>query len=151
MEGVTNYELIKPRRTLTRKQKSDIFVREHGICHICEEKIDGLKEKWDADHVNPRGITGKDTLDEYKPAHLDCHKIKTKEDVKTIAKCNRIRANNLGAPKAKSRPIPGSKASGIRKKMNGTVQTKCDDCGANWADWPSKLCPGCEAYQAHQG
>ena len=26
---------------------------------------------------------------------------------------------------------------------------RCDDCGVNWADPPSKLCPGCQAYAAH--
>jgi hypothetical protein len=25
----------------------------------------------------------------------------------------------------------------------------CEDCGKYAADYPSKLCPGCEAYQAH--
>ena len=27
----------------------------------------------------------------------------------------------------------------------------CADCGKNWADYPSKLCPGCEAYREHTG
>ena len=27
----------------------------------------------------------------------------------------------------------------------------CEDCRKNWADWPSKLCPGCEAYREHTG
>jgi hypothetical protein len=26
----------------------------------------------------------------------------------------------------------------------------CDACGRNRSDPPSKLCPGCEAYMAHQ-
>lgn len=30
------------------------------------------------------------------------------------------------------------------------VAKKCDDCGKNWADPPSRLCPGCQAYQEHQ-
>jgi hypothetical protein len=25
----------------------------------------------------------------------------------------------------------------------------CEDCGKNYADPPSRMCPGCEAYQAH--
>jgi hypothetical protein len=32
-----------------------------------------------------------------------------------------------------------------------TVHRKrCRDCGTNWADPPSPLCPGCDAYQEHQ-
>jgi hypothetical protein len=27
---------------------------------------------------------------------------------------------------------------------------RCAECGENWADLPSSLCPGCEAYRAHQ-
>ena len=27
---------------------------------------------------------------------------------------------------------------------------KCEECGINYADPPSKLCPGCEAYRGHQ-
>ena len=26
---------------------------------------------------------------------------------------------------------------------------KCEECGKNYADPPSKLCPGCQAYQEH--
>jgi hypothetical protein len=28
---------------------------------------------------------------------------------------------------------------------------RCVDCGLNWADPPSQLCPGCEAYREHTG
>jgi hypothetical protein len=27
---------------------------------------------------------------------------------------------------------------------------KCEGCLQNWADPPSRLCPGCEAYSEHQ-
>lgn len=27
---------------------------------------------------------------------------------------------------------------------------KCEQCHQNWADLPSLLCPGCEAYLEHQ-
>ena len=28
---------------------------------------------------------------------------------------------------------------------------RCDECGTNWADHPSRLCPGCNAYREHTG
>lgn len=28
---------------------------------------------------------------------------------------------------------------------------RCIDCLTNWADPPSKLCPGCQAYRDHTG
>ena len=27
---------------------------------------------------------------------------------------------------------------------------RCEECGINWADPPSRICPGCEAYREHQ-
>ena len=27
---------------------------------------------------------------------------------------------------------------------------RCSGCGKHWADPPSDLCPGCEAYREHQ-
>lgn len=27
---------------------------------------------------------------------------------------------------------------------------KCEGCETNYADFPSKLCPGCQAYKEHQ-
>ena len=30
-----------------------------------------------------------------------------------------------------------------------TAAKLCAECGTNYADPPSKLCPGCEAYQEH--
>jgi len=30
-----------------------------------------------------------------------------------------------------------------------TRRIRCTWCGKNWADLPSRLCPGCEAYQSH--
>ena len=27
---------------------------------------------------------------------------------------------------------------------------KCSGCDSNYADYPSKLCPGCQAYKDHQ-
>jgi hypothetical protein len=27
---------------------------------------------------------------------------------------------------------------------------RCEECGTHWADPPSKLCPGCQAYREHQ-
>lgn len=30
------------------------------------------------------------------------------------------------------------------------VPERCEGCGINYADPPSKLCPGCQAYRDHQ-
>lgn len=30
-----------------------------------------------------------------------------------------------------------------------TRRRKCKECNQDWADFPSRLCPGCKAYQEH--
>ena len=103
------------RRSLTRAQRVRIFDAHNGRCHICGQKIDGVREQWDADHVVPRGLTGSDDLKEYAPAHKDCHKAKTKEDNRTVKKAVRARAKHLGIK-------PASKwQSKYKRKMDGTV------------------------------
>jgi hypothetical protein len=36
------------------------------------------------------------------------------------------------------------------KKQPPKKPLMCEDCGKYPADYPSRLCPGCEAYQEHQ-
>ncbi len=42
-------------------------------------------------------------------------------------------------------------AEQVRRTYAWLLPKRCDDCGVNWADYPSKLCPGCEAYREHTG
>lgn len=37
-----------------------------------------------------------------------------------------------------------------KKPKESQRPRKCEECGKYWADWPSRLCPGCEAYREHQ-
>ena len=37
-----------------------------------------------------------------------------------------------------------------KKPTSREKRRRCDGCGVNWADPPSALCPGCEAYCEHQ-
>ena len=112
------------RRRLTEKQQTQLFLEHGGICHICEQKIWAERgEKWEVEHVLALAIYGRDDWENLRPAHVKCHKGKTREDRKILAKSDRIRARHLGVPKIpRGRAIPGSRASGIRKRMNGTVE-----------------------------
>lgn len=74
------------------------------------------------DHVLPDALGGEPTLENCAVLCRACHDEKThKSDVPRISKMKRQRVRNLGA-KTTARPIPGSKASGIRRRMNGTVE-----------------------------
>ena len=93
-----------PRKSLTRNQRAELFLEHKGICYLCSQRIKAESgEAWEVEHVEAREISGRDDWENLRPAHVDCHKVKTREDKKVIAKCNRVRNNYLGIkPKKKS-------------------------------------------------
>lgn len=89
------------------------------ICHICKGEIDLAISSWEAEHPVPFALGGRDVW----PAHWRCHKTKTATDASEIAKGKRMRDRNLGI-KRSARPMPGSRASGLRKRMDGSVERR---------------------------
>lgn len=108
------------RQRLSTRDRVRIFQAADGCCHICEMKIQPGQE-WDVSHPTPLELGGADDDANRRPAHRRCHRILTAtEDVPAIRKAQRREARHLGA-KRTSRPIPGSKASGWKRKLNGEV------------------------------
>ena len=104
----------RPRKSLTRNQRAELFLEHGGICYLCKCIINaGRGEAWEVEHVEAREISGRDDWANLRPAHVDCHKVKTKEDKAIIAKCNRVRNKHLGIRKRTS-------FRGWRK-MNGDI------------------------------
>jgi len=75
------------------------------------------------DHIIPICIGGANGEINIEPLCRDCHSIKTKLDVRLKAKVARVRAKHLGL-RVKRNPFPGSRASGLRKRMNGRVERR---------------------------
>lgn len=50
------------------------------------------------------------------------HGDKSKADVAEKSKVYRVKKRHYGLKKPKGRPLPGTRASGIRKRMDGTVE-----------------------------
>jgi 5-methylcytosine-specific restriction protein A len=88
-------------------------------CRVQIAPATGLE--WD--HIVPLELGGDDTLENLQPLCKADHKIKTALDVARIAKAKRVSARHLGIKGAKA-IIPGSKASGLRKRLNGTVERR---------------------------
>ena len=88
-------------------------------CHICQGEIDLAISTWEAEHPVPFALGGRDVW----PVHWRCHKVKTARDVSERAKGKRIRERNLGI-KRSARPMMGSKASGFKRKMDGSVERR---------------------------
>jgi hypothetical protein len=76
------------------------------------------------EHVQPDGLQGEPTLENCKVHCRNCADTKTfTDDNPRMAKADRVLKATYGL-KAKKRPMPGSKASGFRKKMNGAVERR---------------------------
>lgn len=109
------------RRSVTVAYLVALFKAKNGVCHICGGKIQP-GEGWDRSHVIPLALGGADDATNEDVAHRKCHRDLTAAvDVPNIAKAKRREAAHLGIRKPKGRPMPGSRASGLRKKMDGSV------------------------------
>lgn len=111
------------RRSLSTRDRARIFAKHDGQCHLCGGKIT-VGERWEVSHDTPLELGGADDDSNMAPAHYKCHRAITAEvDIPRIAKAKRREAIHTGA-KRTSRPIPGSRASGLRKRMNGEVERR---------------------------
>lgn len=112
--GATADSAIPPR------VKVRITLRQNGRCDGCQRKFDP-KLKPEFDH-RPALVNGGQNRESMIVAVChECHSARTKEDVAEKSKVRTLQAKRFGIHKS-SRPMPGSKASGIRKRMDGTVE-----------------------------
>lgn len=111
------------RRRWTDLQRLGIFTANGGICHLCGGKINAVKEPWELEHVIALAMGGDDDEANLRPAHVRCHKGKTRQDAGNLSKARSREVRHMGAHKARN-PLPGSKASGWKKKMSGEVERR---------------------------
>jgi hypothetical protein len=114
----SRWTLPQLRKSLTRKQRVQIFMKTDGRCHECGQRLE--IKGWDAHHPQALALLGPDDIDALVPLCKPCHKVDTADDVKTIAKCKRVRDKHIGAKKSKS-PLPFGRDSPLKKKMDGSV------------------------------
>jgi 5-methylcytosine-specific restriction protein A len=95
------------RKRRTPQQREAICVAHDWICCICAGKIDPVREKWILEHKLALAAGGADDDTNLAPAHYRCAIEKTKDDVKTIAKINRVRAKHLGTKTKSQRGFKG--------------------------------------------
>lgn len=97
-----------------------VFLREGGRCHLSGRKI-MPGELWELDHKRALINGGEHRESNLFPALRDKHRQKTAVDVAEKATTARKRSKHLGI-KQSAHPLPGSRASGIRKRMSGKVE-----------------------------
>ena len=122
---------MSARREFSRKQ------RAHIVCRATDPKTGKLRcegcglvlglKRYEIDHTIAEALI----IDKSKPLTIEdgqllgvecCHRGgKTADDIRRIRKADRQRDRHTGAMKPASRPIPGSKRSGVKKHMDGSV------------------------------
>ena len=98
------------------------FERYGGKCGACGRKV-GAGLAWQLDHIIALANGGQNQEGNLQPLCVECHRQKTNTDVATKSKIARVRAKHVGVKK-RGRPIPGSKASGWRRRFDGTVERR---------------------------
>ncbi|MCO5157525.1 MAG: HNH endonuclease [Aquamicrobium sp.] len=100
------------RRRFTYKDRARIFAANNGTCHICKQKIDGVREAWEIEHVIAWELTRDDSDENLRPAHIACHKQKThKQDRPAINEAKRREAKHTGAKRPSSKLAARQKQS----------------------------------------
>lgn len=109
------------RREFSKQVRRDAFLRAKGCCEgkDCGVKLDNRTVEYD--HNIPDWMGGEPTLENCVVLCKVCHKQKTgKKDIPVIAKTKRLQDRRMGI--RNSSRLPGTRASGIRKRMDGTVE-----------------------------
>ena len=118
-----DYLITRPQRRITFSTsfRLSLFLKRKGLCSICSLKIDAGKA-WDIDHIIPLGLGGTNEPNNLQILCKHCHHSKTSQsDIPRIAKTKRLKARHLGARPPSTRPIPGSRRSPWKRKMDGSV------------------------------
>ncbi|WP_456684543.1 HNH endonuclease [Bradyrhizobium sp. P5_C11_2] len=109
------------RRSLSGRRRLQAWERTAGTCVICGQRIDGVRERWTVEHIRALELGGADDLENMGPAHEACGREKTRDDHARAAEAKRQKIRHLGADVGPARPLPGSRACALKRKVNGTV------------------------------
>jgi len=101
------------RKTFNAKDRARIFAANGGVCHICRGKIDNTREAFEIEHVIPWALTQDDSDENLRPAHKNCHRRKTDQDVADIARAKRREAKHKGY----ARPQKRIQSAGFAKEQ----------------------------------
>ncbi len=107
------------RREFPQKVRLAAFKRANGRCEECTCIL--RPGRYAYDHVLADGLGGEPTLENCRVVCDPCHGVKTaNDDVPRMAKADRARKKIMDGKKSKN-PIPGSRGTRWKKKMDGTV------------------------------
>ena len=107
------------RREFTKAVKLAAWQRCNGQCEGCTCRL--MVGRFEYHHKVECTYDGEATLENCQVLCIPCHDAITGKRAKDVAKSNRVRNKFLGIKKAKGAPMPGSKRSRWKRRMDGTV------------------------------
>lgn len=107
------------RKPMTKQRRVRIFLSRNGECCLCHTQIRAHAEDWFIEHPEAVNLGGSDDDADLWPAHTKCKPAKDAADAGLIEHRNSAIDKNCTLAPRKSRPMPGSRASGWKKLMNG--------------------------------
>jgi 5-methylcytosine-specific restriction protein A len=113
-QGKTDDSVAPPRVKLRR------LLHFGRTCQICFQPIDGNAE---FDHQVALINGGLNCEANLVPVHPKCHKLKTLRDLSQKAATARTQKSHYGLKQSRN-PMPGSRRSKWKRKMNGTVELR---------------------------
>lgn len=112
---------VEKRKALSPKQRMQLFVDRGGVCCVCKGKIH-VAEKWIVEHLDPLSRTGTNDLSNLDVAHEKCARSKTSKEATERSKIRSVATKHFGAgKKRKGAPMPGSRDSKWKRRLDGTV------------------------------
>ena len=85
------------RWNLALHRRLKVSEKTGGLCVLCDSKIDGVRERWIAEHIRALELGGADDFDNLGPAHDTCATDKTREDHRRTAQAKRQKIRHIGA------------------------------------------------------
>jgi hypothetical protein len=113
--GTTKRKAMSPTRRLR------IWETCKGVCCLCHQKIDGVRDLWIIEHKRALELGGVDEDANCAPAHKLCAERKTNGatgDHAMAAKAKRMKRAHLGIKKAKTK-LAGGKGSKWKRTIGG--------------------------------
>ncbi|MFD0463323.1 HNH endonuclease [Microvirga aerilata] len=108
------------RRKLSPRRRLQVWESTGGVCVLCTRRIDGVRERWIAEHIRALELGGVDDLSNIGPAHEACAVTKTREDHRRAAHAKRQKIQHIGA-EASKRPLPFGKGSRWKRTLSGKI------------------------------
>lgn len=126
------WTIIMPRTEFTRKTRRDALRRADGACEASGPRYSlaegtrcnaPLSYGVEFDHDVPNELGGDNSLENCRAICIRCHKAKTRLDIGSIRKADRARDKATGAKQSRN-PVPGSRNTKWRKRMDGSVERR---------------------------